>query len=425
MSLHAMAHGSHGADRDSDVVVVGAGPAALCITAALSEQQLHVVLLSDKNPWQPWQNTYGIWGHEADEAGLASLLSHRWQRCSSFFCNTEIEHGLDYGLFDRQRLQRHWRRQCEQGGVEVRQDCAVDLCHDTRHSWVKGVSGTVYRCRLLVDASGHQPVFVQRPRCRAVAGQAAYGIVGRFRQPPITPGSFVLMDYRNNHLTGEEREEPPSFLYAMDLGDDVYFVEETSLAAHPPLPFNLLQRRLERRLAARNTAVESEREVERCLFPMNLPLPDRQQRVVGFGGAATMVHPASGYMLGSLLRRAPGLAATIAQDLADGHSDGATVSRKAWRSLWSNDLVRRHGLYRFGLEKLMRFPEADLQAFFLTFFRLPQRQWAGFLTNTMPFGELTGAMMHLFANAPWTVRWGLAKPENRELGLLLQGLLLR
>lgn len=412
-------------DTDSDVVVVGAGPAALCIAAALSEQPLRVVLLSANNPWQPWQNTYGIWGHEADEAGLSSLLSHRWQRCSSFFGNHEIEHGLDYGLFDRQRLQQHWRQQCEQGDVQIRQDPAVDLYHDTHHSLVKGASGTVYRCRLVVDASGHQPVFVQRPPCRAVAGQAAYGVVGRFRQPPIMPGSFVLMDYRNSHLSCEERREPPSFLYAMDLGEGTYFVEETSLAAHPPLPFNLLKRRLEQRLAARHAPVEQEQEVERCLFPMNLPLPDRRQRVVGFGGAATMVHPASGYMVGSLLRRGPGLAAAIAQVLGDGANDGATISRAAWQNLWSDELVRRHGLYRFGLEKLMRFPEADLQAFFRTFFQLPQHQWAGFLTNTMPLSELVAAMVQLFANASPGVRWGLAKPEQRELGLLLQGLLLR
>ena len=43
---------------------------------------------------------------------------------------------------------------------------------------------------------------------------------------------------------------------------------------------------------------------ENCLFPMNLPLPFKKQFVLGFGGSASMVHPASGYMIGSLLRRA-------------------------------------------------------------------------------------------------------------------------
>ena len=45
---------------------------------------------------------------------------------------------------------------------------------------------------------------------------------------------------------------------------------------------------------------------------MNLPLPFKKQFVLGFGGAASMVHPASGYMVGSLLRRAPLLAQKLA-----------------------------------------------------------------------------------------------------------------
>ena len=44
-------------------------------------------------------------------------------------------------------------------------------------------------------------------------------------------GRFVLMDYRCDHLRDDQRSEPPTFLYAMDLGDGVFFVEETSLAS--------------------------------------------------------------------------------------------------------------------------------------------------------------------------------------------------
>ena len=50
-------------------------------------------------------------------------------------------------------------------------------------------------------------------------------------------------------LWGTERE-PPSFLYAMPLGEGRVFLEETCLVAKPPLPFSTLKRRLHRRLAA-------------------------------------------------------------------------------------------------------------------------------------------------------------------------------
>lgn len=407
-----------------DVLVVGAGPAALSIAAALAQHQLGVILLAAQDPWQRWPNTYGIWGHELDELGLDFLLAHRWEHSSSVFLDERLHHGLDYGLIDNEALQNHWRQLCSQHGVSIQQDAAVAIHHHPDHTEVQGASGQCYRPRLVVDATGHQPVFVQRPQCSAVAQQGAYGVVGRFSKPPIQPGSFVLMDYRNHHLSPEQQQEPPTFLYAIDLGEGRYFVEETSLAACPPLPFPLLKHRLEQRLAWQGCTVEEVQEVEHCLFPMNLPLPDRRQRVVGFGGAATMVHPASGYMLGSLLRRGPGLAAAIAQGLRQGHT-GAALSRAAWSTLWSDDLVRRHGIYRFGLEKLMRLGSNDLQAFFHTFFHLPQPLWSGFLTNTLPLASLTGAMVRLLATAPWTIRRHLLWPQGRELNLLLTGLLLR
>ena len=153
---------------------------------------------------------------------------------------------------------------------------------------------------------------------------------------------------------------------------------------------------------------------------MNPPLPDRRQRVVGFGGAASMVHPASGYMVGSLLRRAPGLAAAIAAACAEPASaaPGPALSRAAWEALWPGPMRRKHALYRFGLEKLMRFDEDQLRHFFATFFRLPPEQWQGFLTNTLPVPQLVRAMAGLFVQAPGDVRWGLMEPRDRELGLL-------
>ena len=110
---------------------------------------------------------------------------------------------------------------------------------------------------------------------------------------------------------------------------------------------------------------------------MNPALPDRGQRVLGFGGSASMVHPASGYMVGSLLRRAPALAAAIAAGLDGGSASlqGAALATAAWQALWPEEMRRRHALHRFGLEKLMRFEEARLRHFFATFFNLPTELW--------------------------------------------------
>jgi lycopene cyclase-like protein len=415
--------------------VLGAGPAALAIAAELGGRGLRVAALAPQDPASSWINTYGIWAQEVDDLGLGHLLSHRWADTVSHFgaggpstgesaaTAGTIRHGRDYGLFNKTALQEHWLALCAQASVSWHRGKATGIAHDGTGSTVTTSAGEELQARLVVDATGHEPVFVRRGSDGAVAGQAAYGIVGRFSADPIAQGQFVFMDYRPDHLSEAERLEPPTFLYAMDLGEGVFFVEETSLALAPPMPFPTLQARLHRRLAHRGVAVREVLHEEFCLFPMNPPLPDLKQRVVGFGGAGGMVHPASGYMVGGLLRRAPDLADAIACAL-EGGLEGQALAAAAWAGLWSPALRWKHAFFRFGLEKLMRFDEARLRHHFATFFQLPSEQWTGFLTNTLEPAELLGAMAGLYGRAPWDVRWGLMGLQGREgalLGRMLAG----
>lgn len=415
-----------------DVLVLGGGPAALCIAAACAGEGVGVALMAPHDPRAPWPNTYGIWGEEVDALGLGHLLEHRWSHTLSYFgagsadpadpANAPTTHGRDYGLFSREALQGHWLAACERGGVVFLRGQASGFALEPAAggslTLLHCADGSSQRTRLLVDATGHQPLCVQRPDEGPVAGQAAYGIVGRFSAPPVEPGQFVLMDYRSDHLTAAERAERPTFLYAMDLGEGRFFVEETSLALAPPVPYATLRERLERRLAHRGVVVEQVEHEEFCLFPMNLPLPDLHQPVLGFGGAASMVHPASGYMVGSLLRRAPAVAAAVAALLRrDPAAGSAQLARAGWQALWPLELRRRHALYQFGLEKLMRFSEPQLRAHFATFFAMPAEQWYGFLANTASVPELLAAMLRLFAMAPWSVKAGLMGMRGREAAL--------
>jgi lycopene cyclase-like protein len=418
-----------------DVLVVGGGPAALCIAAALASEEVRVAVLSAGDPAEPWPNTYGIWGEEVDALGLSHLLEHRWSQTVSYFgagdggagpADAPTHHGRDYGLFDKILLQRHWFDQCVAAGMrwERGQACELSFAPDATQtgalSLVRCADGRELKARLVVDATGHRSALIRRPDRGPVAGQAAYGVVGRFSAPPVQPGQFVLMDFRCDHLSPGECLEPPTFLYAMDLGEGRFFVEETSLALAPPVPYDTLRERLERRLAHRGVVIEAVEHEEFCLFPMNLPLPDLDQPLLAFGGAAAMVHPASGYMVGALLRRGPALAAALAAALADPQASPAQLAAAGWGALWPLELRRRHALYQFGLEKLMRFSEAQLRAHFATFFALPPRQWSGFLTNTLTMPELVAAMLRLFATAPRSVKSGLMGMQGREPALLAQ-----
>ena len=305
-------------------------------------------------------------------------------------------------------LQGHWLAQSKQDGIEWHVGKAAKVTHGSKRSEVTADDGKTYSARLVVDASGHHPaVVVRSPQLQPIAYQAAYGIIGRFSSPPIEPNHMVLMDYRDDHLPEAERKLPPTFLYAMDLGDDIYFVEETSLAHTPAIRFDTLQHRLERRLAQRGATLQETFHIERCLFPMNMALPDFTQSVVGFGGAASMGHPATGYMVGSLLRRGSDLARAIAQSLETIQTSPAQVAQEAWQALWPSDRLRKYYLYSFGLENLMAFNTYELQQFFTTFFELEQSQWASFLADTATLPEIVQAMLVLFGRTSNPVRWGL------------------
>jgi lycopene beta-cyclase len=101
-----------------DVLVVGAGPAALAIAAALCAQGLRVAGLAARPAETPWPNTYGIWIDDL-AVELHRVLGHRWADPRVFVAGRELVLGREYGLFDNARLQAHLRRR----GMAHRQCC--------------------------------------------------------------------------------------------------------------------------------------------------------------------------------------------------------------------------------------------------------------------------------------------------------------
>lgn len=403
-----------------DALVIGSGPAGLMIAVALCQQGLKVQGVAPTPPSADWPNTYGIWCDELESLGLSDLLGHQWGDCVAYFGSRPRSLNRQYGLFNKNILQAHLLKQGQ--SVSWHQGLVATVEHLPHYSRVITQTGEALEARIIVDASGHQPTLVKRPAKPNIAYQAAYGIVATFSKAPIKPQQFVLMDYRDDHLSQAEKLAPPTFLYAMDLGDNTFFLEETSLAYHPAVTFETLKQRLDQRLALQGIQVQNVLHTERCLFPMNLPLPDLSQPIVGFGGAASMVHPATGYMVGALLRRVSDLAVAIATALDQPNATPTTTAQSAWKALWSRERVRKHYIYTFGLETLMRFDQPQLCRFFNTFFQLPQNQWSGFLADTLSTPALITAMINLFGKAPNSVRGGLMQSVGTDGNLLWNSL---
>lgn len=62
--------------------------------------------------------------------------------------------------------------------------------------------------------------------------------------------------------------------------------------------------------------VEKMVEEEYCLIPMGGALPQRDQRIIGVGSTAGLVHPSTGYMVARALASVPQLADRIVDELA-------------------------------------------------------------------------------------------------------------
>ncbi|MEC8424851.1 MAG: lycopene cyclase family protein, partial [Myxococcota bacterium] len=234
--------------------------------------------------------------------------------------------------------------------------------------------------------------------------QVAYGQLVEVDGHPWDMGEMVLMDFRaasegrpRQHAWQDREETLPSFLYAMPLGRNLVFLEETVLVSRPEADMGELAARLGQRL--RRMGIERTRvvEEEHCRIQMGGPLPELGQRLVGFGASAGLVHPATGYSLARSLRHAEEVAAALVEGLGAGSP--AAASLRAWRALWPKDRVRVHQLHQFGMDVLCRLDRDKTGRFFDAFFDLPAEQWQGYLSATLAPAGVAKAMAGLFVRA--------------------------
>jgi lycopene beta-cyclase len=365
-----------------DVLVVGAGPAGRAVAAACAERGLDTAL-TDPSPGRPWRATYGAWTDElpADlPDGVVAARAHG-------VVHTGVRRRLDreYAVLDVPALRSHLDTRLAAAGVPIEQGRAGP---DARG-----------RAAVVIDAGGAgQPL--SRPRTGVPAEQTAFGLVvpDDVALPLAGPGEAVFMDWRPAPGTGPD--DWPTFLYAVPLGAGRVLLEETSLARRPGLPIGVLEARLRARLAAHGIrpAADAAREVVR--FPLDTPR-HRADGVLGFGAAAPLTHPATGYQLATALRAAPAVAGALAAHWAGG-PDAAL--RAAIAVLWPARARATHLLRRRALESLLRMPPALLPEFFAGFFTLPAGARDRFLDGRSHPVATAAAMARLFGTTPWPVR---------------------
>lgn len=380
----------------TDVLVAGAGPAGWAIAAACTQRGLQVRVCAP-DPQARWHHTYGAW---LDELAACDAEQSTRRRFDTVLVRTV---GTDhralprtYCLIDNDGLRDQLTAAAAPATVTRGRATAIEVRSD--HVVVHTDDGAELSARAVIDATGHPAALGRRAPAR-LAYQTAFGLVATFRRPPTPPGAMCLMDFDARPF---DDVDPPTFLYAMDLGAGRWLVEETSLAGRPAMGVTQLRRRLERRLAARGNDLIDVVDTERVAFAMNAPLPT-DGPAIAFGAAAAMVHPATGYHVATALRRAPAVADALVTALDDGR-DPQGIARAGQRGVWPADALRCDALHRVGLEVLLALDTAGTQRFFDAFFSLPVERWTGYMSRTATPAEVQWTMMRLMLHLPRDVR---------------------
>jgi lycopene beta-cyclase len=392
----------------ADVVVAGAGPAGRAVARACAERGLRTVLVAP-HPSASWPATYGLWSAEARllPPGARYVVAR-----ARVVAGSSRWLGREYAVLDNASVQEALAHP----GVAVREGRLADVLD---------------LAPVVIDATGAAPA-------SGVAEQTAFGVkvAASVARPVVGPGEAVFMDWRRP-LPG-----PATFLYAVPLPDGRVLLEETSLARRPGLPFAQLRERLLARLATFGID-PGDAEVDRVRIPLNTPpttrgtftngsrarcpAPTRSRgrpalpvyrrgvsgpggsgglwttsgcewRVVPFGAAAGLVHPATGYGIGDALRLAPRVADAIA-------NGGAAAAR---RVVWPARARAVHRLRRAGLGTLLALAPDEHAAFFELFFALPERRQRAYLAGREDLAGNAATMAAMFRAAPWSLRRRMA-----------------
>jgi len=388
-----------------DVLVVGAGPAGRALAGACAARGLRTVLV-DPAPGREWRITYGAFTAELPPDLPSTAVAARARGRAVALSGWDL--GWEYTVLDVPGLRAHLDTALD--GVTVVAGRAV--ARDA--AGVVLADGTRLAARTVVDAGGYRQPLLDRPATAPPAAeQTAYGLVvdEATAAPVVGPGEALFMDW----TPGDDRSWP-TFLYAIPVGAGRVLLEETSLARRPGLPTAQLRERLLARLARAGVALPPDAEVEKVHFPVDARR-HRSPDAVGFGAAAPLVHPASGFSVATALRLAPHVADALAAHLP---GDPPAALAAARTVVWSPAARAVHALRRRGLEALLRMPPAEVPAFFEVFFGLPERHRWAYLTARDDLVGAVAAMNALFGRAGWGLRGRLVGPALRP-GLRVNG----
>ncbi|CAN4096484.1 unnamed protein product [Withania somnifera] len=361
-----------------DLVVIGCGPAGLALAAESAELGLNMGLVG---PDLPFTNNYGVWEDEFKDLGLEACIV--WRDTIVYLDDADpILIGRAYGRVSRHLLHEELLKRCVEAGVLY-----LNSKVDRIVRFVTVASGAASGKFLQYELGG--------PR---VSLQTAYGVEVEVDNNPYDPSLMVFMDYRDyvRHDTQSLEAKYPTFLYAMPMSPTRVFFEETCLASKDAMPFDLLKKKLMLRLNTLGVRIKEIYEEEWSYIPVGGSLPNTEQKILAFGAAASMVHPATGNKRRKYINMLTS-------------SSTPSISTQAWNTLWPQERKRQRSFFLFGLALILQLDIEGIRSFFRAFFRLPKWMWQGFLGSSLSSADLMLFAFYMFIIAPNDMRKGLIR----------------
>lgn len=364
-------------DARHRLVVVGAGPAGRAVAHRAAQAGIDVGLV-DPHPSGTWSATYAAWEDELPLWLPPEVIAMRHRPVAVY---TGRRHRIDrpYVVLDTAVLQ---------SALAADVTAYAAMVADVAAHAVRLADGRVLAADVVVDARGS----LDTPG----PAQTAAGIfVDAATAAPVLDGDeAVLMDWRDPDgrpldtpgVDRHGRALPATFLYAIPVAHDTVLLEETCLAADPPVPVGELRARLLRRLARAgldgDVIAQAPRESVRFALDGGGERPWHADPV-RFGAAGGLMHPATGYSVAMSLA----LADVVVRAIADG-TDVADA-------LWPSSARTVHALRRRGLNTMLRLDAAATIGFFDGFFLLDPARRDAYLSDRDDLGAVAGAMAAL------------------------------
>ncbi|MFD5178363.1 lycopene cyclase family protein [Nocardia sp. NPDC058379] len=362
--------------REFDICVVGLGPTGRGLAHRAAVAGLRVAAV-DPRPERLFPPTFSCWVDELPEWLPASVIAQRIE-APTVWTKTEHRIARPYCVLSKAGL--HAALALDDATVFADRARRVD-----RHE-VELADGTVIAAAVMFDTRG-LPVLGQR---RAASAHGIF-VDAETAAPMVADGEGLLLDWRPENGAGPD--EPPSFLYAVPLGDGTVIFEETSLGLRGGMPQHELRKRTLSRLTAHGIRLTGDEPHEAAHYPLDQPPPKKGTAVaVPFGSRGGMMHPCTGYSVADSLA------------LIDTAIDAVRAGRDPIAALWPWRARAVYWMRMRGLWGLGRLTTDQSIAMFEAFFTESERGQRALLTAHDDYAALGAVLFNTVAHT-WPFRW--------------------